>query len=92
MELSFFEFVKGHIFWNSFFVQLKGFKMLTITLKNEISPDFVKAIKAMLKTQPKELYTIKQKSIPALDKAIKEIKSGKSTKYTSIEQLKADLV
>ena len=52
--------------------------MVTITLQNAIGEDFIKAIKALLKTKPRSLYTIKtsrQKKIPTLDLAIKEFES-----------------
>ena len=35
--------------------------MTTITLKNEIGLDFIEAIKALVKTKPKDFYTILKK-------------------------------
>ena len=63
--------------------------MVTITLQNAIGKDFIKAIKALLKTKPKSLYTIKtsrQKKIPTLDLAIKEFESGEFEKCKSFEE------
>ena len=50
----------------------KGEQMTTITLDNKIGADVIEAIKALLKNKPKELYSIRDDKIPALDKAIKD--------------------
>lgn len=56
--------------------------MTTITLKN----DFIEAIKALVKTKPKDLYTIKEDGIPDLDKAIKEIENGDVVSFESVDE------
>lgn len=60
--------------------------MTTITLKNEIGLDFIEAIKALVKTKPKDFYTIKEDGIPDLDKAIKEIENGDVVNFESVDE------
>ena len=69
----------------------KGEQMTTITLDNKIGADVIEAIKALLKNKPKELYSIRDDKIPALDKAIKEINSGELSVYKSVDELMKDL-
>ena len=60
--------------------------MTTITLKNVIGLDSIEAIKALVKTKPKDLYTIKEDGIPDLDKAIKEIENGDVVSFESVDE------
>ena len=69
----------------------KGEQMTTITLDNKIGADVIEAIKALLKNKPKELYSIRDDKIPALDKAIKEFNNGKFSVYKSVDELMKDL-
>ena len=65
--------------------------MTTITLDNKIGTDVIEAIKALLAGKPKELYSIRDDKIPALDKAIKEFNNGKFSVYKSVDELMKDL-
>lgn len=65
--------------------------MITITLDNKIGADVIEAIKALLKNKPKELYSIRDDKIPALDKAIKEFNIGEFSVYKSVDELMKDL-
>ena len=48
----------------------KGEQMITITLDNRIGADVIEAIKALLKNNPKELYSIRDaEGISEADKA-----------------------
>lgn len=69
----------------------KGEQMTTITLDNKIGADVIEAIKALLAGKPKELYSIRDDKIPALDKAIKEFNSGEFSVYKSVDELMKDL-
>lgn len=69
----------------------KGEQMTTITLDNKIGADVIEAIKALLKNKPKELYSIRDDKIPALDKAIKEFNNGEFSVYKSVDELMKDL-
>ncbi len=69
----------------------KGEQMTTITLDNKIGADVIEAIKALLAGKPKELYSIRDDKIPALDKAIKEFNNGEFSVYKSVDELMKDL-
>lgn len=69
----------------------KGEQMTTITLDNKIGADVIRAIKALLEDKPKELYSISDEDIPALDKAIEEFKKGEFSVYKSVDELMRDL-
>lgn len=69
----------------------KGEQMTTITLDNKIGADVIKAIKALLEDKPKELYSISDEDIPALDKAIEEFKKGEFSVYKSVDEMMKDL-
>ena len=69
----------------------KGEQMTTITLDNKIGADVIEAIKALLKNKPKELYSIRDDKIPALDMAIQEFNSGEFSVYKSVDELMKDL-
>lgn len=47
----------------------KGEQMTTITLDNKIGADVIEAIKALLASKPKELYSISEGYISEVDKA-----------------------
>lgn len=60
--------------------------MTTITLKNEIGLDFIEDIKALVKTKPKDFYTIKEYGTLGFDKAIKEIENGDVVSFESVDE------
>lgn len=62
--------------------------MLTIRLDNNLmSSDIIKAIKAILKTQPKNYYSISNSLVDEVRELEKEYKKGKVKGFKSAEDM-----
>ncbi|MCI7582599.1 hypothetical protein, partial [Campylobacter sp.] len=70
------------------YCEFKGIKMLIIQLDNNLmSSDIIKAIKAILKTQPKNYYSISKSLVDEVSELEREYKKGKIKGYKSAEDM-----